>query len=189
MSKSVFTRGRASLLAGSMFATSALAGLGGLVGAVVLTPGAALAQCTPTPGAPPATVNVGPATETCVGSFPTGIGYTETTTGGNLTVDLNGPGNIAGGGVLLNDSGGATAANLTLVLGNSTVAGQNIVVTTPSNAVTINSSGGDIVVSSGNLSIAGETISGNLSGIVANTTGAGTININTVANVSGQTGD
>ena len=47
-----FTRSRASLLATSMFATTALAGLGGVVGAIVLTPGAALAQCTTAPGAP-----------------------------------------------------------------------------------------------------------------------------------------
>src|SRR5580692_3171604 len=141
-----FSYRRASLLATSMFASTALAGLGGVVGSVVLTPGVALAQCTTAPGAPPATAPVGPTTETCVGSFPTGIGYSETTVGGNLTVNLNGPGNIAGGGVLLNDTGGG-AANLTLALGNSTVAGQNIVTTQGSNAVTVTSTGGNVVIS------------------------------------------
>jgi len=57
------SRSRASLLAGSMFATTALAGLGGIVGAIVLMPGAVLAQtCTPAPaqGAPPAVQAIGP---------------------------------------------------------------------------------------------------------------------------------
>ncbi|HEY3889110.1 MAG TPA: hypothetical protein VGL73_11095, partial [Caulobacteraceae bacterium] len=178
-----FNRSRASLLATSMFATTALAGFGGVVGAIVLTPGAALAQCTTAPGAPPATAAVGPATETCVGSFPTGIGYSETTVGGNLSVNLNGPGTVAGGGVLLNDTGGG-AANLTLVLGNATNAGQNIVTTQGSNAVTVHSTGGNVAIITGN-AIPGEVITGNIAGIDARTTGAGTVNVITIANVTG----
>src|SRR5580693_8897848 len=143
-----FSYRRASLLATSMFASTALAGLGGVVGSVVLTPGVALAQCTTAPGAPPATVGVGPTTENCVGSFPTGVGYSETTVGGNLSVNLTGPGNIAGGGVLLSDTGGG-AANLTLTLGNATAASQNIVTTTTANAITINSTGGNVVIADG----------------------------------------
>jgi TRAP-type mannitol/chloroaromatic compound transport system permease large subunit len=67
-----FNRNRASLLATTMFATTALAGLGGIVGSVVLSPGVALAQaCTPDAASNPlATTPIAttPVTETCVGN-------------------------------------------------------------------------------------------------------------------------
>src|ERR1035441_7640028 len=90
-----FSRSRASLLASSMFATAGVAGLGGMVGAVALTPGAAFAQtCAPVPPQGPSTAPaaIGPATQFCTGNYTLGIGYDETTAGGNLTVNLDGPG-------------------------------------------------------------------------------------------------
>jgi hypothetical protein len=95
ISKNAFTRTRTSLLATSMFATTALAGFGGVVGSVVLTPGAAFAQtCTPDPqNAPPASASVGNgATEICVGNYTTGIGFGENQVGGNLSVRSMVPG-------------------------------------------------------------------------------------------------
>src|ERR1700684_1472186 len=96
-----FARGRASLLAGSMFATTALAGLGGLVGTVILSPGAALAaECTPdAPG------QTGPGSATVVATanavedcgpeftnvYGTGINY-DATSNGNFTVIVGGAG-------------------------------------------------------------------------------------------------
>ncbi|HEX4196584.1 MAG TPA: hypothetical protein VHZ26_04005, partial [Caulobacteraceae bacterium] len=148
------------------------------------TPRIALAQtCTPPPTQGPAAAPapIGPASQFCTGSYATGIGYTETTTGGNLSVTLAGPGTV--NGVVLNDSGGATAANLTLVLGNATSGAQNI--TGAGNAVTITSSGGNVVIATGNSTIPGETITGNVGGIDVSTTGNGTVNVSTVANVTG----
>jgi hypothetical protein len=185
--KRAVARGRASLLASSMFATTALAGLGGMVGAVALTPGAAFAQtCTPVPTQGPSTAPaaIGPATQFCTGNYTLGIGYDETTAGGNLTVNLDGPGLVQNGGVVLNDVGGS-AANLTLVLGNATNVGQNIVTNTASNAVTITSTGGNVVITTGNNTIPGEIITGNIAGISATTSGNGAINVSTIANVTG----
>jgi len=134
ISMSALSRGRASLLAGSMFATTALAGLGGIVGAIALTPGAALAQtCTPDTNGTSLIPNVLPSpatgsTETCVGGNATGIGYSEDTPFANLTVNLNGPAGAVVNGVLLEDNlRTGHAANLTLVLGNATTIGQNII--------------------------------------------------------------
>src|ERR1019366_2534116 len=66
--------------------------------------------------------------------------------------------------------------------------GQNIVTNTTSNAITVTSTGGNVVITTGNNTIPGEVITGNISGIVASTTGNGTVNVNTIANVTGLAG-
>ena len=190
VSKSAASR---SLLAGSLFATTALAGLGGIVGSIILTPGAAFAQtCTPdTNGTSLAPAPVGPATEVCVGGNTTGIGYSEGTTGGNLTVNLNGPGGAVVNGVLLDDVVRiGHAANLTLVLGNATTIGQNIVTAGNQSltGVTIISTGGNVAVVTGN-NTPGEIITGNLVGMSVSTIGNGTVNVSTIANITGLAGN
>ena len=179
----------------ALFATSSLAAASLAVGGgafVALLPGAALAQtCTPPPaqGTTAAPQVIGPATQFCLGNYTTGIGYDETTVGGNLTVNLVGPGLVNGGGVLLNDAGGG-AANLTLVLGNTTNVGQNIVTTLGSNAVTVNSTGGNVLITTGNNTIPRRDHQRqSFSGIEASTTGNGTVNVSTIANVTGRAGD
>ena len=178
--KSAFARGRASVFAGGLLATSALAGFGGTIGALV-TPAMALAQCVPgpAPSNPPTLTSTGATSEVCTGGF-SGLGYRET--GPNLTVQIIGPGTITGGGVEIANSGVAPGANLTLQLGNATLAGQNI--NSTGNGIVLVSSGGNISLTTVNLALPGEVISANSEGIVALTQGGGSATIDTIANVT-----
>src|SRR6202453_5173253 len=126
-------RGRASLLATSMFATTALVGLGG---AVVLTPGAALAApvCTPAPDANQVGgLNFTPnPLETCLPTADiAGLGYTAAgPAGSSLVVTYKAPGpggptgNITTDGVGINTNGGGQ--NISFLVDTTTTAGPNI---------------------------------------------------------------
>src|ERR1700733_9003606 len=137
-------RGRASLLAGSMFATTALAGLGGLVGSVVLSPGSALAIVICLPDAPNTTggaalVNPAGGVETCTPATNiTGLGdEANGPANSNLTVTSTSPGAPGGGpsgnvttrGVFVGDNG-SNAANVSFLVNTTTTAGPNITNTT-----------------------------------------------------------
>ncbi|HEY3889665.1 MAG TPA: hypothetical protein VGL73_13895, partial [Caulobacteraceae bacterium] len=168
-----------------MFATTALAGLGGALGAIALSPGAALAQCTPPagttgPGAPVATAASSAA---CVAPTP-GIAYQET--GPNLTVTLTGTGNVTPHGVFIEDN--ANAANLTFTVDNSAAAGPGIDATTAGeDGIEVSSTGGAVTISTGNNSaaFAGSAVTGDADGIFAVTTGTGAVVITADGNVTG----
>ena len=212
-----FARGRASLLATSMFATTALAGLGGMVGTVVLSPGVALAaECTPAPdagtgGALTTTTNLvedcGPAFGNTYGD---GLGYTAGNT--SLTVILSGAGTITSHSVEIDGNG--TAQNLSLLVDTTAAAGPSIVTTGDAGIFMDDPGGGNIVISTGNTTSgvgnnigsgfpananfsvfnsatphAGSVIDGGTTGIFAATTGAGSVMINAAGNVTGETGD
>src|SRR5579872_5660918 len=110
-------RGRASLLATSMFATSLLAGAGGLMGAATVAPGVAVAGvCNTTLGGLPAPGGIQPntaggtnttasPTEFCEGGF-NGLGYNTTT--GSLAVTLEPVAPGPGGGSSVGPPNGVT---------------------------------------------------------------------------------
>jgi fibronectin-binding autotransporter adhesin len=193
-----------------MFATTALAGLGGVVGTVVLSPGAALAaECTPaTPDAGmagPASATIASSqTENCGPEFSNtyGTGLAYVAGSGNLTVTVGGVGNITPNGVYLN--GVAQHANLTYLTDTTTTAGPTIV-TTSGSGIILDTTAGNILISTGNTTAAGNSttggpfpatnpqagsvVDGHDYGIGARTTGSGTVTINAAGNVTGETND
>jgi hypothetical protein len=195
--KTAFARGRASLLAGSMLATTVLTGLGGLVGAVALTPGAALAgACAPTtaglPGGSGTQPNPGPGTnltasltEICEGGFP-GLGYS---TAGNLAVTLSplsGGGSTVGPnhGVLITSS--SLTGNISLVVDTSTAA-SGAISTTANDGIEMKTGvDGEITINTGNsTNFAGANVAGAVNGI--QTEGGANVNITAVGTVTGGT--
>ncbi|HLI67110.1 MAG TPA: hypothetical protein VKU90_12160, partial [Caulobacteraceae bacterium] len=174
-------RGRASLLATSMFATSLLAGAGGLMGATV-APGVAVAGvCTPPPSAGegpggfPPTPNT---TETCVGGFG-GLEYQAADPSGNLAVTLEpiapGPGggsSVGINGVYIADPNVVNGA-ISFIVDTTTAPSGGIVGLTPDfgfgNAVGIfmaTGPNGSIVLNTGNsANFAGAQVLGGTYGI------------------------
>src|ERR1019366_2180095 len=202
-----FARGRASLVATSMFATTALAGLGG---AVVLAPGAALAAvCTPAPDANTAgglQVTVNPL-ETCLPTTDiAGLGYTAgNVSGAGLVVTYKAPGpggptgNITTHGVGINATAGQ---DISFLVDTTTTAGPNITNTSGAYfgaGISILTLGGNITISTGRTTAAaaspppnpqpGTTTTGAIDGIDVQTSGAASVTINAAGNVTGQTGD
>src|ERR1019366_5840338 len=207
-----FARGRASLLATSMFATTALIGLGG---AVVLAPGAALAAvCAPAPDANTAgglQVTVNPL-ETCLPTTDiAGLGYTAgNVSGAGLVVTYKAPGpggptgNITTHGVGINATAGQ---DISFLVDTTTTAGPNITNTSGAYfgaGISILTLGGNITISTGNTTAAGTNtggpfpsaspqagaiVTGAIDGIDVQTSGAGSVTINAAGNVTGQTGD
>jgi hypothetical protein len=121
------SRSSLALLAGGLVATPALAGFGGLAGAM-LSPVIALAQCAPGP-APAVEPAATSATEGRIDNL-TGVGKQAVgAPSGTLTVGLIGPAGavVTGGAVLLNDHGNIT--DFLLTFGNAASAAQDIVST------------------------------------------------------------
>src|SRR5579872_508846 len=196
-------RGRASLLATSMFATSLLAGAGGLMGAATVAPGVAVAGvCNTSAGGLPAAsgtqpntagaANVTPSpTEFCEGGF-NGLGYATNT--GSLAVTLEpvaaGPG---GGssvgpthGVFLADISG-TVGDLSFIVNTTTAPSGAIIDTTGQPGILVeNFSGGNVTVDTGNSqNWAGAQVTSTKGiGIEGFAVLGGNVNINVAGNVS-----
>ena len=162
-------RSRASLLATSMFATSMLAGAGGLMAAVV-APGVAVAGvCSPAPTADETgglTLTANP-TESCVGGF-SGLGYT---TVGNLAVTLEPIAPGPGGGSSVGPNHGVDIENTTTpgtlsFVVDTTTAPSGAIQNNTGSGIFMNTAGGNVTVDTGNsANFAGAQVGGSFAGI------------------------
>ncbi|HLI65244.1 MAG TPA: hypothetical protein VKU90_02675, partial [Caulobacteraceae bacterium] len=200
-----FTRGRASLLATSMFATSLLAGAGGLMGAATFAPGVALAGvCNTTAAGLPGTggttqpntlggtnTTASP-TEFCEGGF-NGLGYNTVT--GSLAVTLEPVAPGPGGGSSVGPTHGVTLIDLAGVVSdlsftvNTTTAPSGAIISTNPGQAGIfvdNLSGGNVTVDTGNSQnwAGAQVVSTQFVGIEALAVVGGNVNINVAGNVT-----
>jgi len=183
-----FARGRASLLATSMFATSVMVGAGALVGSVVLTPGVAVAgTCSNVqPGTFPATPAADSGNEVCVGGF-SGISYSAT---GNLHVTLGNAtiGSAVGpqAGVFIESFG---PNNLAFVVDTSGVNSGSIFNGNGTGIVLQTTGAGTVTIDTGNSTAhSGADVFGADNGIAA-FAATGAINIHTAGTTTGNFGE
>ncbi len=168
-------------------ATTLLSGLGTLTVAAFAPSIVLAAGCTP--DAPGTTGPGAPAPATGVELCGTGPGIAYKATGGDLTVQVVGA-TITPHGVALTDDG--VARNISLLFDTTTgVAGPVTATVAGEDGISAVSSGGNVQVATGSSSagsLAGAVVTGDNNGIVAGTTGGGSVTVNALNKVTGVNG-